>query len=322
MTPKAPGMQLVGEMLVYGEDWDLDSFGSLFGRLARVTEHKGELTRYVRYESVAGSQVYVRFFGIEVDSIDDIPQGMVAWDIHGDIWTLLQPKNGQNEIIRQESIAWNWLDQPTSGRLTGEFTANCPSEWSRDEVPADLDFHITANAYFAPDKNCDDDVFLVDYDPTWLQQFDEMAHWLKNALGPDVALRIEHYGSTAISGIPAKPVIDILVEVPSFDEARKHAVPRLNNPEWEYWQYSEHMIFIKRKELMGQRTHHIHMAPAEHSIWKGLAFRDYLISHPDEASRYAELKHELANSHRTDRERYTTEKSAFVQEVTAKALLK
>jgi len=62
------------------------------------------------------------------------------------------------------------------------------------------------------------------------------------------------------------------------------------------------------------------MAPAGHEIWNGLAFRDYLRSHPEDAARYVALKRELAGRHRTDRERYTEAKGAFVREMTEKAL--
>lgn len=112
----------------------------------------------------------------------------------------------------------------------------------------------------------------------------------------------------------------MLVEVPSYDIARQAILPLLNREEWEYWWYQDHMVFIKRQALMGKRTHHIHLAPAEHRLWEGIAFRDYLIAHPETAARYAALKGELADKHREDREGYTQAKTAFVQEITAKAL--
>lgn len=71
---------------------------------------------------------------------------------------------------------------------------------------------------------------------------------------------------------------------------------------------------------MGQRTHHIHMAPQGHKLWEGLAFRDCLRTHDADALRYAALKHKLAKSYRQDRERYTDAKTMFVKEITSKAL--
>jgi len=68
-------------------------------------------------------------------------------------------------------------------------------------------------------------------------------------LGPGVALRVEHYGSTSIPVCPAKPIIDILVEIPSWEEGRKRAIPVFNSPEIEYWFYNDHMCFILRDKV-------------------------------------------------------------------------
>jgi len=94
-----------------------------------------------------------------------------------------------------------------------------------------------------------------------------MANWLRNAIAPEIALRVEHYGSTAIPNMPAKPFIDTLLEVPSFAEARRSLIPVFNKPECEYWWYNGHMCFIVRKDPMGTRTHHIHAAPRGHRLW-------------------------------------------------------
>lgn len=310
-------MKLVGAMLLNGGNWDLDAFGGLFGRLREEVKHTGSLVRHIRYEGVKDGNVHVRFFGVEVDRIENIPQGMVAWDLCDGHLSILQSVDGVDSVIWQGSLKWQWLDRPSSGRETGEFRGACPlSAETQDE----LEFRVTGHAYMSREKNGpDDDVCLVDYDPSWPAQFDEEAEYLRGQLG-DLALRIEHYGSTSIPGMPAKPVIDMLVEIPSFSTARERVIPLFNRLECEYWAWNDHMIFIKRKEFMGARTHHIHMAPEGHDLWKGLAFRDYLRTHPEDASRYAELKRELAASHRTDRERYTEAKGAFVQEVTSRAL--
>jgi GrpB-like predicted nucleotidyltransferase (UPF0157 family) len=79
------------------------------------------------------------------------------------------------------------------------------------------------------------------------------------------------------------------------------------------------MVFIKRDALMGKRTHHVHIAPRGHPVWKGLIFRDYLRAQPQVAARYAGLKRGLAARYREDRERYTNAKSTFVKDVLAEA---
>ncbi|MDQ7791007.1 MAG: GrpB family protein [Clostridia bacterium] len=267
---------------------------------------------------------HLSFFGIEVDEIESIPAGMVAWDLSENKWTVWQVKDGRESIIRQEDITWQWLDQleSDSRRSVGEFTVSGPSQWLCSGYSDYREFWMFASAYVGLDKGgFQDQIYLVDYDSSWPEQFKEIADWLQSKLGSDVALHIEHYGSTAIPGMPAKPIIDILVEIPSFEEGKKRALPCLNSEMCEYWWYSGHMVLIKRKELMGERAYHIHMAPRGHGIWKGLVFRDYLRSHPEEAKRYALLKYRLAKSHRNDRERYTQAKTEFVHEIVAKALL-
>jgi GrpB-like predicted nucleotidyltransferase (UPF0157 family) len=321
-----PRIQLVGGQQVIDSDGNYETvlrfYGNLFDRLTKEVKYTGDLTRYVGYQSVVGEKDFLHFFGIEVDRIQDIPVGMVAWDLGDSTWTVWGTQDGRDVIISQDDLEWQWFSPSPSGcgRFTGEFTARLPAELG-EETPERGAFWISANAYVGLQESdvSDDQVSLVDYDPAWPRQFAEIATWLRDHLGSDLVLRVEHYGSTAIPGMPAKPIIDVLVEIPSFAEAKKRAVPRLNSETWEYWWYSDHMLFIKRKELMGQRTHHVHIAPQGHEIWAGLAFRDTLRSHPEEASRYAALKQELAAVYREDRERYTQAKTDFVRKVTSRA---
>lgn len=313
-------MQLVGMLHRNDPAGTVDFLKSAFPRLESEVKHTGSLTRHVQYESGTSDEDHLHFLGVEVSRIEDIPEGMIAWDLRGDTWTVLQPKDGKGVVTWREDLSWQWLDQSTPERSIGEFTAKCPSEWSDKSVSPPRDFTIFATGYIDKSKHVDDDIYLVDYDPSWPRKYDEMACWLRDSLGPHVALRVEHYGSTSIPGMPAKPVIDVLVEVPSFAEARKRAIPLFNRPECEYWWYTDHMCFHMRESLAGRRTHHIHVALAGHRIWEGLAFRDYLRSHPEDASNYAALKGELAARHQRDRERYTDAKTEFVREVTAKAL--
>ena len=80
------------------------------------------------------------------------------------------------------------------------------------------------------------------------------------------------------------------------------------------------MCFIVRDEVTGIRTYHIHLAPAGHRIWEGLAFRDYMRTHSGDAARYVALKLDLAKCYQKDREGYTDAKEAFVREITDMAL--
>ncbi len=312
-----PRIRLVGGQQVLGSDPEkqLPFYAELFRRLTQEVKHTGGLTRYVGYQGRLSETESLHFLGIEVATIADIPRRMVAWDLDDRSRTLWRRENGVDIIAGQDSIDWQWLVESAAvaGRWSGEFRGSLPASGL-------LDFRVSANAYVrAGEQGASDEVALADYDPSWPEQALAMASWLRDRLGSDVALRIEHYGSTAIAGMPAKPVVDLLVEVPSFVEARKRALAVLDET-WEYWWYSEHMTFVKRATLMGTRTHHVHMAPAGHEAWDAIAFRDRLRSNPAEAARYAALKRGLAATHREDRERYTLAKTEFVRQVTSRAL--
>jgi GrpB-like predicted nucleotidyltransferase (UPF0157 family) len=312
-------MYFIGAQELNAVKGDHRLIASMFDRLPKEAKCTGATTRFIGYESPGDETAAgVRFFGIEADAIESIPDGLVAWDLNDPSFTISEPKEGRNTIIWQENITWLWLGKSTSLKrwTTGEFRARGPAEWRSGRTSEHRAFSLFANVPFDCGKRgFSDDVFLVDYDPKWPKEFERMARWLRSALGPDVARHVEHYGSTAIPAMPAKPVIDILVEVPSFEKAKRRALPILNGETWEYWWYADHIVFFKRKEMMGERRFHIHMAPAGHEIWKGIAFRDYLRSHPEDATRYASLKRRLAAAHRSDRERYTQMKTSFIEEV-------
>jgi GrpB-like predicted nucleotidyltransferase (UPF0157 family) len=107
---------------------------------------------------------------------------------------------------------------------------------------------------------------------------------------------------------------------------KRRIVPLLERRNYEYfWRpsFGKEMMpyyawFIKRDE-QGVRTHHIHMIESHFQQWEALLFRDYLIAHPQCARQYEELKRHLARKYPHDREGYTREKGAFIQEITRRA---
>ena len=318
-------MQLVGGLRVgAAAPGDYRFYGDLFARLPKEVSNTGALTRYVAFDHLADDESAITFLGIEVNGIESIPDRMIAWNLGPDALTVMEGRDGRNAVIWQEDVTWQWRNESPSacGRgLTGEFSVRVPGEWSGTGAPVLREFSITANAYVAPAKGgSDDPVQLVDYDPTWPEEFGALAGWLRGLLGSDVALDIEHIGSTAIPGMIAKPILDILVEVPSFREAKQRVLPSLNGETWEYWWHRGHMTFVKRDGFMGQRTHHVHMMPKGDELQNRLAFRDYLRSHPEAAAHYAALKRRLAENHPTSRERYTDAKASFVNEVVTEAV--
>jgi GrpB-like predicted nucleotidyltransferase (UPF0157 family) len=313
-------MRLIGDLRPRRVDWSISEFAILFERLGATVENNRVIKRYVRLYGDTDGCTEVRFFGIEVDFIGHIPEGMIALELSENTLTVLEPMPAGPTVTWRGDLTWNWLDRSIPGAPVGEFAACVPADWTSQPNRSPIQFVFSANAYFERGKVFDDDIRLVEYDPTWPAKFDEMANWLRSVISPEIALRIEHYGSTAIPNMTAKPIIDILLEVPSFAEARRSLIPVFNKPGCEYWWYNDHMCFIVRKGLMGTRTHHIHAAPRGHRIWEGIVFQDYLRAHPDEAARYATLKRKLAEYYTSDREAYTNAKDDFVREVAAKAL--
>jgi GrpB-like predicted nucleotidyltransferase (UPF0157 family) len=166
-----------------------------------------------------------------------------------------------------------------------------------------------------------DDVVLVPYDAQWPDVFAQEAARVRHLLG-DLVTRVEHIGSTAVPGLHAKPIIDLLVGVRSLDQAKQQAVPVLEAVGYSYWRDNpeqERMFLVKGLPPNGPRTHHLHMVEPASMVWERVLFRDYLRSHPSEAQRYAQLKHELAAQFPHDREAYTDGKTMYIAAVLAKA---
>jgi GrpB-like predicted nucleotidyltransferase (UPF0157 family) len=174
-----------------------------------------------------------------------------------------------------------------------------------------------------------DDVEVVPYHAAWPSMFEEERHHLRACFPEALPGRIEHFGSTAVPGLAAKPVIDMLVEVRNLEEACSMIAPLLeaqgydyfwrptfgdDTPPWYAW-------FIKR-DAQGRRTHHLHMlesCPAFDGHWNRLLFRDYLIAFPEIAREYAAIKIALASSG-LERMAYADLKAGFIERATADAI--
>ena len=93
-----------------------------------------------------------------------------------------------------------------------------------------------------------DQVVIVEYAPRWLELFTQEAKNLSDLFGSELLSRIEHVGSTSIVGMPAKPIIDMLIAIPSFDRAKQEILPKLINKGYGYLWRSDrlpgHMMFI------------------------------------------------------------------------------
>ena len=134
---------------------------------------------------------------------------------------------------------------------------------------------------------------------------------------------LEHFGSTAIPGMSAKPINDILVAVRSLAEVRGTVIEPLQRLGYVFWAENpktDRMFFVKGMTPYGvRRTHHIHITEPTEEKWLNLPFRDYLRARPGEAQHYPRLKRDLAIVHHAGREAYTDAKTAFVKEILTKA---
>lgn len=158
---------------------------------------------------------------------------------------------------------------------------------------------------------------VVAYDERWPRAFRREAERVRLALG-DRALRVEHVGSTAVPGLAAKPVIDVVLAVADPADEPAYApdleaagfVLRAREPEW-----FEHRFFdrVATESGVGVNLHVFPVGCTE--IERMLAFRDHLRAHDADRRRYARVKRELARRSWRDVEEYAEAKNAVVDEI-------
>ena len=161
-------------------------------------------------------------------------------------------------------------------------------------------------------------VKLMPHSSEWDKLFQTEKAKLCEAWG-DFIVDIQHVGSTAISTIPAKPIIDIAVLVKSLEEIDevKNRIEALGYQKKQE-DRPERRFFTKGPEE--NRVVYLHIGDESTSYVKDMvAFRDYLIQNPAEAQKYSDLKKELAEQFADNRELYTAAKEKFVQEIVEKA---
>ncbi len=160
-------------------------------------------------------------------------------------------------------------------------------------------------------------VIVVDYDPNWPQAFDREHKRIVAALANVAGVTgIDHVGSTAVPGLAAKPIIDIMIGVRKLADGEQCIEP-LEALGYEYKgeQGIPGRLYFGKGE---PRTHHLHMVKHGCDFWeRHLLFRDLLREQPDLRDEYAALKRALAERYRTDREGYTEAKTPFIQSALA-----
>ncbi|MGB3193363.1 MAG: GrpB family protein [Limnoraphis sp.] len=164
-------------------------------------------------------------------------------------------------------------------------------------------------------------VEVVPPNPNWKQDFQKESQQIANIFGENL-IDIHHIGSTSIPDIYAKPIIDLLVVVKDITKVDE------KNAEMESFGYTimgELGIigrrYFRKDNSAGIRTHHVHVfAVGSTEIKRHLAFRDYLITHLEEAQQYSVLKQELAAKYPDNIEGYMDGKDSFIKEVEKKAI--
>lgn len=190
-------------------------------------------------------------------------------------------------------------------------------------------------------------ITIAPYNPDWPNQFQTIKQELAGLLR-DFQPAIEHFGSTSVPGLAAKPFIDILVGLASaddFDQVVKQLVPV---PGYLYYEcYNPYMperrLFVKLKEgvptdqfpkvftdvatlpheaIQDQKWAHIHIWEMDSPGWiRHIAFRDYLMAHPEVKLEYQQLKQELSQREWRDVNEYNEGKDRFIKMVEAKAVV-
>ena len=160
-------------------------------------------------------------------------------------------------------------------------------------------------------------VDIVEYDPAWQQAFAEQRDRLAILLRGWLAEPVEHVGSTAVPGLAAKPIVDMLAPVISLAHARG-AVSVLTDDGWLHWptdpKRSWRMWFLRPRP--DARTHHLYLIQYDDPHMRQLrAFRDALRADDALRDRYEALKRKQAKVFRNDREAYTKAKRHFIDDV-------
>ena len=212
------------------------------------------------------------------------------------------------------------------GRFLGEDLGPTPIENTRGERVGEVEIDPSdvaayeaelANVWVKPPPKLTGHIEIQDYDPEWPELYAREEARLRAILG-DRIVRLEHAGSTSVPGLPAKPIIDIVLEVPDSSDEPAYAADletagyplSIREPEW-----FEHRVF------KGPDTNvnlHVFSAGCEETD-RMLLFRDWLRENASDRERYAAAKHELAAQDWTYVQQYADAKTAVVREIMARA---
>ena len=161
-------------------------------------------------------------------------------------------------------------------------------------------------------------VTLEEYNSNWSKMFEEEKENLKKIFG-NIALEIEHIGSTSVEGLSAKPIIDVAIgvkDLKDFDEIKECFKAPYSVKEDSV---SDEVLIRKR---LGEdiTTHLIHVMEVNGKRYQDtIKFRNYIRKHKDILNEYENLKKELAEKYADNRKMYTSSKNVFIQDIIKKA---
>ncbi len=158
------------------------------------------------------------------------------------------------------------------------------------------------------------EIVIADYDPAWPRRFELERARIAAALG-DVARRIEHIGSTAVPGLAAKPIVDVLVTVADVYDAFEFEPALVGAGYGLRVREPEHRMF-----RTSERDVHVHVWDVrDPEVDRHVAFRDRLRASPEDRERYEQLKRTLAQRDWSDMNHYAEAKSPLIEEILARA---
>jgi GrpB-like predicted nucleotidyltransferase (UPF0157 family) len=162
-------------------------------------------------------------------------------------------------------------------------------------------------------------IILSEHKPIWRVKYLEEKALLENVVGKENIARMNHYGSTSVPNLIAKPTIDILLEIKESCDI-ENLIKAMTSNDYIYCEQPNnpvpHMMFMKGYTPQGFQGQAFHVHVRYHGDWDELYFRDYLIAHPEIANKYGELKIELRKEYEHDRDGYTQAKTDFIKMVT------
>lgn len=162
-------------------------------------------------------------------------------------------------------------------------------------------------------------IIISQSNPAWKEKYLIEKTLIETKIGIHNINRISHIGSTSVPNLPAKPTIDILLEIKDNTDLDRLIIaikelgylysPQPNNP-------APHMMFMRGYTTEGFKGQAYHLHVRYRGDWDELYFRDYLISHPDVAVEYGRLKQKLQQKFEFDRDGYTAAKTDFIRQIT------